>query len=140
MAGDTSPRYRARFPNRPESVGAIRGEVEAVARECGMDELAIQDLRLAVSEVATNAIVHGHAETDSEVVVRVDLVGEELCVVVADQGRGMLPRTDSPGLGLGLPIVSTLTNRLEVVSPGVDGRTEVHMYFASGAVHRQGSG
>ena len=123
--------YRARFPNRLDSVRAIRCDVEAVARaECRMPERQFDDLRLAVSEAATNAIVHAHAASDAEVVVRVERSASELCVVIADQGVGMTPRTDSPGQGLGLSIISMLTTRFEVISQGGDGNTEVRMFFA----------
>jgi serine/threonine-protein kinase RsbW len=51
-----------------------------------------------------------------------------LTVVVHDEGRGMLPRPDSPGLGLGLPLIATLAESLEL-GTGPDERTEVRMTF-----------
>jgi serine/threonine-protein kinase RsbW/stage II sporulation protein AB (anti-sigma F factor) len=51
----------------------------------------------------------------------------ELVVVVADHGEGMRPRPDSPGLGLGLPIIATLVTRLDIVNTSTG--TEVHMSF-----------
>jgi serine/threonine-protein kinase RsbW/stage II sporulation protein AB (anti-sigma F factor) len=48
-------------------------------------------------------------------------------VVVADDGLGMMPRTDSPGLGLGLPVITTVSDRMEVVSEGAG--TELHIAF-----------
>lgn len=122
-------RYRAEFPSTVSAVRAIRDGVASVARECMVDEATVESIRLAVSEAATNSIIHGRAPADAAVVVRVETSDDELCVVIADQGLGMLPRDDSPGLGLGLPIMSTVSTRLEVVSPGVDGHTEVRMYF-----------
>lgn len=122
-------RYRGRFPNRPDSIAAMRGEVAAIAREYGLDEDAIHSIRLAVSEAATNAFVHGHAGVDADIILRVDVSAEEICVIIADQGAGIQPRTDSPGLGLGLPIIASVTGRMEIVSDGIDGATEVHMHF-----------
>jgi serine/threonine-protein kinase RsbW/stage II sporulation protein AB (anti-sigma F factor) len=51
-----------------------------------------------------------------------------LTVVVSDEGRGILPRPDSPGLGLGLPLIATLASTLEL---GTNDReeTEVRMTF-----------
>ena len=46
-------------------------------------------------------------------------------VLVTDSGAGIRPREDSPGLGLGLGLISALTTRVDFVSGG-DG-TEVHM-------------
>jgi serine/threonine-protein kinase RsbW len=51
--------------------------------------------------------------------------------VIADEGDGLAPRTDSPGLGLGLPIMAHVTERFEIVS-GPDG-TEVHLAFRCAA-------
>ncbi len=49
-------------------------------------------------------------------------------VIVRDRGRGFAPRVDSPGLGLGLPVIAALTRRLELQeTPG--GGTEVVMAF-----------
>ena len=44
----------------------------------------------------------------------------------------MLPRPDSPGLGLGLSIIGRLSQRLEIGENGPSG-TEVRMTFAADA-------
>jgi serine/threonine-protein kinase RsbW len=49
-------------------------------------------------------------------------------VVVIDEGRGILPRADSPGLGLGLPLIATLAESLEL-GTGTNEETEVRMSF-----------
>jgi serine/threonine-protein kinase RsbW/stage II sporulation protein AB (anti-sigma F factor) len=51
-----------------------------------------------------------------------------ITVTVSDEGRGILPRPDSPGLGLGLPLIATLASSLEL---GTNDReeTEVRMTF-----------
>jgi serine/threonine-protein kinase RsbW/stage II sporulation protein AB (anti-sigma F factor) len=51
-----------------------------------------------------------------------------LAIAVRDEGRGMLPRADSPGLGLGLPLIATLAETLEL-GRGADDKTEVRMTF-----------
>ena len=43
----------------------------------------------------------------------------------------MLPRTDSPGLGLGLPLIAQMTQSLEV-HDRAGGGTEIRMSFAAG--------
>jgi serine/threonine-protein kinase RsbW/stage II sporulation protein AB (anti-sigma F factor) len=43
-------------------------------------------------------------------------------------GRGIVPRPDSPGLGLGLPLIATLAESLEL-GTGPDDETEVRMTF-----------
>jgi serine/threonine-protein kinase RsbW/stage II sporulation protein AB (anti-sigma F factor) len=56
-----------------------------------------------------------------------------LRVIVADEGRGILPRADSPGLGLGLPLIATLAESLEL-GTGANDQTEVCMTFRLDAV------
>jgi serine/threonine-protein kinase RsbW/stage II sporulation protein AB (anti-sigma F factor) len=51
--------------------------------------------------------------------------------VVADRGRGIVPRPDSPGLGLGLPLIATLAESLEL-GTGRSEETEVRMTFDLG--------
>ena len=41
----------------------------------------------------------------------IEAAPDELVVTVTDDGRGMQPRADSPGLGLGLPTIASLTTR-----------------------------
>ncbi len=56
-------------------------------------------------------------------------MGEDaLIVLVRDWGRGIRPRPDSPGLGLGLSLIAALA---ESVQLGHDGKehTEVRMTF-----------
>jgi serine/threonine-protein kinase RsbW/stage II sporulation protein AB (anti-sigma F factor) len=49
-------------------------------------------------------------------------------VVVRDHGRGMTPRPDSPGLGLGLPLMTRLADAVQI-STHPEGGTEVRMTF-----------
>ncbi|MCW2967514.1 MAG: putative anti-sigma regulatory factor, serine/threonine protein kinase [Solirubrobacteraceae bacterium] len=120
-------RFEGSFPAVGPGVGAIRRRMAALARECGLDERAIGDVALAVSEAATNVVVHAYAEAPGSIHVTADHAGGELTIVIADDGPGLVPRTDSPGLGLGLPIIASVVRRLEVVTEG--GGTQVHMVF-----------
>ena len=53
---------------------------------------------------------------------------EKLEVVVRDEGMGIAPRADSPGLGLGLPLIASLTESVQLGRDD-DERTEVRMTF-----------
>ena len=46
----------------------------------------------------------------------------------ADDGCGMTPRLDSPGLGVGLPFIAHTTDTLEI-EPGDSGGTRLRMSF-----------
>ena len=120
-------RFEASFPGVPLGVGAIRGEMVALARACGLDEQTIGDVALAVSEAATNAVVHAYAGRPGNILVTAESADGELRIVIADEGGGLAPRTDSPGLGVGLPIIATVARRMEIVCEG--GGTQIHMVF-----------
>jgi anti-sigma regulatory factor (Ser/Thr protein kinase) len=109
--------WEARFPAIPLSVGAIRGEIEAIARRCRLDEKRVGDIKLAVSEAATNVVLHAYPGAEAgKVHVLAECSADSLQVTVSDDGGGMLPRPDSPGLGLGLPLIAQLVDGLEVGS------------------------
>jgi len=120
----------AELPAVPESVGAIRRFARDVAKRCGADERMASDITLAVSEAATNVVVHAYQDTDpGTLALAAESHDDEVCFEVIDEGGGLIPRADSPGLGLGLPLIAHLTERFEV-RPRRQGRgTELFMAF-----------
>jgi serine/threonine-protein kinase RsbW/stage II sporulation protein AB (anti-sigma F factor) len=122
-----SASFEATFPSTPPGVGAIRREIAAFAQHCGMSPQGVDAVRLAVSEAATNAVIHAYRDSEGDLSVRAGVENGELVVVVADRGIGLAPRGDSPGLGLGMPLMASVTSHFRVVSRGAG--TEVHMAF-----------
>ncbi len=96
----------------------------------GASDEVTQAISLAVSEAVTNAVVHAYdGENPGQVHVRCHVEGERFIVEVADEGAGIGPRRDSPGLGHGLAMVGALAQTLDV-APGPGGRgTAVTMAF-----------
>lgn len=123
-----APCLNARYPATPLSVRVIRGEVEEVARGCGLAGEALGDVLLAVSEAATNAVVHGSVgREDAQVEVVVELTDLEMLVTVSDSGNGLRPNADAAGLRAGLSIIAVLTGHLDIRSSATG--TEVRMAF-----------
>ena len=114
----------------PESVGTLRRKAREIAEQCGADERVADDITLAVSEAATNVVVHAYHEGDPGTLgLAAEAHNGEVCFEVTDDGEGLTPRPDSPGLGLGLPLIARLTNRFEV-RPRPQGRgTQLFMSF-----------
>ena len=121
------PELRATFPGTAPGVGQLRRAVGEVAERFGLPTEVVDAARLAASEAASNAVVHAYRERGGELHLRVTVEDGELRLVIADEGDGLAPRPDSPGLGLGLPIMAQLSERFEIVSG--PGGTEIHLAF-----------
>jgi serine/threonine-protein kinase RsbW len=120
-------RYEQRFPAEARFVAPARQAVTSLARRAGMSQDAVGDLAIAVSEAITNGVMHALA---TFVDVEAETVDGALVVTITDDGVGMRPRLDSPGLGLGLTLMGRLCGRVHV-GPGPDGKgTAVRMSFA----------
>ena len=118
------------YPALPPRVAEIRRDVNDVATGAGADELALLRIGLAVSEAATNAIIHAYRDRAAagDVRVLVQQADDFLDVSIRDQGIGMSPRADSPGLGLGLGLMAHEANSFEIRT-STDGGTEVLLRF-----------
>lgn len=127
-------RLSAVWPAVAASVAEARSAVNGFAEAAGATGDALAAVSLAVSEAVTNAVLHAYLDRDEPgpVEVRARCVADTVVVEVADEGRGMLPRTDSPGLGLGLPLIAQMTESLEVHDRN-GGGTEIRMAFALAA-------
>src|SRR5437762_1431873 len=101
----TATRLTKTWPAVPEAVADLRSTVVGYARRNGADPDALSAICLAVSEAATNAVMHAYpGAAPGAIHVEAECEGAALRVVVSDEGGGMVPRPDSPGLGLGLPL------------------------------------
>lgn len=109
----------------PTTVARARAVVKEFAESKGASETVRSSAALAVSEACSNVVMHAYVDADApgDLEVRASVSGEVLVVEVSDDGRGMLPRFDSPGLGLGLPIIVQMADAFDIVDrrdrPGV---------------------
>ena len=120
------------FPAVPDSVPDARRLAIAWASELGAEPDQLGDIALAVSEACTNAVIHAYVgRQPGSFRVRVER-GDGVRVLVTDWGHGMRPRHDSPGLGLGLPVIARVTTSLAVRS----GEGETTLVMAFGGAQR----
>lgn len=121
---------RWRVAATPEQVSVLRAEVTAYAQRVGIADGRLSDVRLAVSEAATNAVLHAYRDRDpGEIRVDAGLTEDgDLRIVVEDDGFGPLPRPDSPGLGLGLPTIASVADAVEL-SAGSAAGARLSMLF-----------
>jgi anti-sigma regulatory factor (Ser/Thr protein kinase) len=117
------------WPARPEHVGAARRAASNAARRAGAEDDVLDAVRLAVSEAVSNVVVHGYRDRRrGKFTMAVEAEDAELTVTVRDHGCGMQPRMDSPGAGLGLPLIARLSGSFSVSEPP-EGGTELSMTF-----------
>lgn len=118
-------------PASAKSVAQLRQAVVDFAYEHGVPEPYLSDIRLAVSEAVSNAVMHAfRGRADGTVIASVTMDDPGWVEVrVTDDGSGMAPRNDSPGLGLGLPLLRHLTDQFEHRRAPSSVGTELWMRF-----------
>ena len=96
-----------------------------------MSALVRTDVALAVTEACSNVVAHAYvdAAAPGPLIVESYRTDDEFVVVVSDEGTGIAPRANSPGMGLGLPLMARLTKHLRIGSNGRGG-AKVTMAFA----------
>ena len=124
-----TPDLELTLPARAENVAVVRHALGGLAEVLDVDEQVLADIKLAVTEACTNVVVHAYdGDEPGALEMAACIDGRMLTVVIRDSGGGIRPRPDSPGLGLGLPLIATLVESLELSSDVAD-RTEVRMTF-----------
>lgn len=99
----------------PSAVPRARAAVVALARAAGASPEAIDDVRLAVSEAVTNVVMHAYVGgPPGPLHVSARIRGRHLAVDIRDEGGGLRARPDSPGLGVGLPLMAAVTESLRL--------------------------
>ena len=117
-------------PAEAAEISGLRRRVCALAAEAGLCQERRAEVALAVGEACANVVIHAYLDAPEPGTIEVAAAAtpDGFFVGVRDHGRGMLPRFDSPGMGLGLPLIASLTSSVEVgLVPA--GGTEVRMMF-----------
>lgn len=91
----------------------------------GIGELT--DIKTAVSEAVTNAIVHGYPDTVGEVTMLAETDGDNVHIVISDSGVGIkdlqaalepfyTTKPDDERSGMGFTIIKTFMDEVKVIS------------------------
>jgi anti-sigma regulatory factor (Ser/Thr protein kinase) len=76
----------------------------------------------------TNAVVHAYRGGPGGIHVNTAVVSSELWILISDDGCGLEPGANRPGLGLGLGLISQVSDDFAIVSRA-SGGTEVRIRF-----------
>jgi anti-sigma regulatory factor (Ser/Thr protein kinase) len=106
-------RVRAIYNIEPQAGGPAEAR-RIIAEELSarVPATVLDDIKLMVSELVTNGIIHGAVDDDSPVALDLRVNGEVRCGVL-DYGEGFAKRTreEGPGGGWGLQVVEQLSDR-----------------------------
>jgi serine/threonine-protein kinase RsbW len=122
------------FPAKPDYLLLARLALAGLARSLPLDDEAIADLKLAVTEACGNAVRHAYGAGDGRVNVEYAMFGDRLEMVVSDEGSGLrsaaeydLGFDELAESGMGIAIIRAIVDELEV-HEGAGGRgTAVRM-------------
>lgn len=116
-----------RLPPEPEVVATARHALDQLTNLLPPEKL--EDVRLVVSELVTNSILHAGLSPEEQISLKVTVSDEAVRGSVCDPGPGFgmpsepSPRSDLSG-GWGLPIVETISDRW-----GVEGNRHACVWF-----------
>lgn len=114
------------FSSIAENVGICRLLIASVGAQLDLPLNDIEELKVAVSEAVSNAVIHGYQNNPHHIVyLDLDISGETLKIVVKDEGCGitnieqaMQPAysTDPERMGLGFVFMQSFMDELQVES------------------------
>ena len=111
-----------RFPAKPEYLVLGRLVLTGLSRSYPIDEDALSDIKLALTEGCSNSVRHAYGGNSGTVVVRYELGDGQLAVEIEDEGPGFdvgsAPRELDPAAldegGLGLAIIRAVSDECVV--------------------------
>ncbi|MEG2017828.1 MAG: anti-sigma F factor [Clostridium sp.] len=122
-------RMKVEFTSLSRNESFARVVISAFAAQLDPTLDEISDIKTAVSEAVTNAIIHGYGEESEEQVVNLEasIIGNVLEVKVIDAGKGIdnvdvarqplyTSRPDLERSGMGFTVMETFMDELQVVS------------------------
>jgi serine/threonine-protein kinase RsbW len=128
LSGDKKVAFELEIPAKAKYISLARLFAGSIARRMNFSEDSVDDLKIAVSEMCTNAVVHtGNGTADKPPINIRFIVGEEsLTIEVQDQGPGFDPRcvlesqpSELLEKGFGIPLIRSLVDVFEChSSPG----------------------
>ena len=120
-------KIKIEFLSKSQNEGFARVAIAAFASQLDPTIDEITDVKTAVSEAVTNAIIHGYESEEEIITIEAIINGTELTVIVNDTGKGIdnleqameplyTSRPDLERSGMGFTVMETFMDSLEVKS------------------------
>ncbi|TDX51175.1 anti-sigma F factor [Orenia marismortui] len=114
-----------------DNIGLARVTVASFASQLNFTLAELEEIKVAISEAVSNSIIHGYAEESGEIEIRMRVYGEQLEIIVKDQGCGIEdieaacePAYTTAGrMGLGLVFIDSFMDKFEIESKAAKGTT-----------------
>jgi serine/threonine-protein kinase RsbW len=128
-ANGDRPTVRLTIPARPEYITLCRLALTGIARVRALSDELLADLKLALTEAASNSVRHAYAADNVGVVeISYELLPDRLVIEVTDDGEGFNPAEAegepeelSEG-GLGIAIIRAIADDVQIgTQPGGKG-------------------
>ena len=135
-------KMKIEFMSRSENESFARVAVASFVLQLDptMDE--ISDIKTAVSEAVTNAIIHGYDNENNKMIkIETEIIGNEVIIAISDKGKGIddikqameplyTSRPDLERSGMGFTVMETFMDELHVESEkGIGTRVVIKKKF-----------
>lgn len=128
---------------RAENLAPLRTAIWRHALGVGASAELAHAVRLAVGEALANVVMHAYVGRRPGKMAVEAWVDEDrhLTVRVLDEGHGLIPRLDSPGMGLGLGLMAQMADDFRVSNREGTPGTSVSLRFslARSRIAREGA-
>ncbi|MDF2634470.1 MAG: anti-sigma regulatory factor, serine/threonine protein kinase [Pelosinus sp.] len=114
-----------RIRSLSENVGIARVSAAAFAAQVDFTLNEIEEIKVAVSEAVSNAVIHGYEYQDGEIEITMTLYEDQLEYIIVDHGKGIadiaLARqpsysSDPERMGLGFAFMESFMDELYIES------------------------
>jgi serine/threonine-protein kinase RsbW len=122
---------RLRLPAVPENVALVRQALAGLAEHLGVTPARVADMKIAITEACTNAVIHAYGEEGGPLDVAMSVEHGRLVLTVRDRGHGLHPLPslgEGPPFGFGLALIASLSDEFGIA--GGQHGTEVRVAFA----------
>lgn len=126
------------FDSRSTNEGFIRVAVAAFLTQLNPTLEEVSDVKTAVSEAVTNAIIHGYENKIHKIDITCRITGSQMEIIIEDKGRGIddikkameplyTTKPDQDRSGMGFAFMEAFMDELQVESQPMQGTKIIMM-------------